>query len=263
MNPRNPQSFNRYAYVMGDPVNRNDASGLDCDLTNNGLTIGDLSNCQSGYGWGNPCPSGMLPGDGGSGPCAPDNGPVVWGPGPGSPPSNSGDGGDGGPADTPPPPPSCEDELTDIIGDFLSAKMPVLATYAFEMVMVGQLDDIDPRLFAAIAIGENGSARNNPFGTGPNGSAAYGSLMSGIEATGSILDKYIYGWDEDSVSKLYSGNAWQVNPKKKWITTQPPAYCVGTTPAQVKGCQATGRTISSAMEAMGGSPDWLYWPCFD
>lgn len=29
MDTGNPQSFNRHAYVMGDPVNRSDPTGLD------------------------------------------------------------------------------------------------------------------------------------------------------------------------------------------------------------------------------------------
>ena len=40
MDPSNPQSFNRYAYVMGDPVNRNDVTGLGADF---GTTV-------TGYG---------------------------------------------------------------------------------------------------------------------------------------------------------------------------------------------------------------------
>jgi hypothetical protein len=59
MNPRNPQSFNRYAYVMGDPVNGNDPSGLDCDISgNNSLTIGDIFGCNAGAS-NSTAPSGL------------------------------------------------------------------------------------------------------------------------------------------------------------------------------------------------------------
>jgi RHS repeat-associated protein len=33
--PRNPTSWNRYSYVLGDPINGNDLSGLDCGTTSN------------------------------------------------------------------------------------------------------------------------------------------------------------------------------------------------------------------------------------
>jgi RHS repeat-associated protein len=33
--PRNPTSWNRYSYVLGDPINGNDLHGLDCGTTSN------------------------------------------------------------------------------------------------------------------------------------------------------------------------------------------------------------------------------------
>jgi RHS repeat-associated protein len=39
----NPQSLNRYAYVIGDPVNRNDPRGL-CSVMISGITTGDGTN---------------------------------------------------------------------------------------------------------------------------------------------------------------------------------------------------------------------------
>jgi RHS repeat-associated protein len=47
--PTNPQSWNRYAYVMNDPVNANDPTGLDVELTCDG---GDGSDNSSDCGAG-------------------------------------------------------------------------------------------------------------------------------------------------------------------------------------------------------------------
>jgi hypothetical protein len=46
VDPKNPTSWNQYAYVNGDPVNFNDPDGLDCGdlpLTYNGRSIGTVS----------------------------------------------------------------------------------------------------------------------------------------------------------------------------------------------------------------------------
>ena len=37
--PADPGSWNRYAYVGNDPVNKNDPSGLDCQLVDSGTGI--------------------------------------------------------------------------------------------------------------------------------------------------------------------------------------------------------------------------------
>jgi hypothetical protein len=134
---------------------------------------------------------------------------------------------------------------------------------------VAQTDKIDPTLIAAMAIAENGQYKNNPFGLGPNGSNTYTTLNAAVSAVGANLDKYIYTWNESTVSMLWSGNTWKVNPKKRWITTQPPGYCVGTTAAGVASCQNTGTTISGFMKSMGvaatvgGNPNSLGFPCKD
>ncbi len=143
------------------------------------------------------------------------------------------------------------------------------------MVSVGQQDNIDPTLFAAIAIAENGTATNNPFALGPNGRSTFTDLEAAIDKVGSQLKKYIYTWNEDSVSQLWSGNGWIVEKGKPWHTIQPPAYCVATgkTPGQIATakalCQNTGNTIAAFMQKMGqqatfgGDPNNLAFPCKD
>jgi RHS repeat-associated protein len=56
--PKNPQSWNRYAYVIGDPINSNDPSGQDL-----GSTLGDntfASGTPPSLTWGGPCDSAIM-----------------------------------------------------------------------------------------------------------------------------------------------------------------------------------------------------------
>lgn len=224
-------SWNKYSYTRGDPVNRTDRRGT-CDTEIRGRSgasakADDDDDC---------CDDGE---------CCDDNGDC---------------GGGGEPEPQPPtaaPQPTCEDQLVDDISGFLSTKYPSLAGDASIFEAVGTSDNIDPRLFAAIAVAENGKAKNNPFGLGPNGSTPYSSITAAIAALGKTLDKYIFTWNETTVGALYSGNGWKVDPKKPWITTQPPGYCVGS------GCQNTGNTVASFLQSQGGNPNSLVFPCKD
>jgi hypothetical protein len=171
----------------------------------------------------------------------------------------------------PPPKPvpsvSCDDLLNAGLSGFLSGKGSPLANYVPQLIQVGQADDIDPTLLAALAIAENGQATNNPFSLGPNGRNTYPSLTAAINAVGATLDKYIYTWNESTVSALWSGNTWITQPGKPWVTIQYPGYCVGTTAGGVAGCQNTGATISGFMQqigrddTVGGNPNKLQFPC--
>jgi len=82
------------------------------------------------------------------------------------------------------------------------------------MISTGAHYDIDPRLFAAIAVAENGQYQNNPFALGPNGSATFASIAQAIQRLGSVLDTYIYRWRESTVDRLWDGNPWVVDPHK-------------------------------------------------
>jgi RHS repeat-associated protein len=247
--PADPGSWNRYAYVQGDPVNANDPTG--------GMIV--IIDCDSLH------------------PCPPGDGPVF-----------SGSGGDdcGGiimdprvvptvfglrPAcaiATPPPVPikqlpdqECQTLLSADIQTFLASRYPSLAAYAGDMISTGAHYDIDPRLFAAIAVAENGQYQNNPFALGPNGSATFASIAQAIQRLGSVLDTYIYRWRESTVDRLWDGNPWVVDPQKPWITIQYPAYCVATSPGGLAACVQTGNNVSNFMTSMDADPNNLSYPC--
>jgi RHS repeat-associated protein len=80
IDPKNPQSFNRYSYVLNDPVNSNDPTGLMCPAgmcggggESGGGDDGDDGDLGGGDWYGGmwaadfPQPTGMLPGSGSSG----------------------------------------------------------------------------------------------------------------------------------------------------------------------------------------------------
>jgi RHS repeat-associated protein len=271
-NPKNPMSWNRYAYANDDPVNRFDPSGRGSgfvgsdpnDPTSGGsgqttgcTTFADEGGWSTG-GWtlsdcwytgiGDPTD----PNPTGSDDCnTPSNSLMASG----------GGGSCGGDDEAPQGAIDCEEMLVDEITALLMNSNPSLASYASTMEAVGASDNIDPRLFAAIAVGENGQYKNNPFGLGRNGSGTYASLDGAIAALGVTLEKYIFTWHETTVSQLWSGNTWQTNPRKPWQTTQPPGYCVGTNAAAKAACQNTGATIAGALTSEGGNPNSLTFPC--
>jgi RHS repeat-associated protein len=251
-----PTSLNRYAYVGGDPINFADRHGRNRNIVgscNDLLNGNPQDGCDDGSGdyEGGSCTYGPL-GFEESPLCSDYVAPVSI---------------------TPPPPPDeappCDQLLTSAVGNFLAGKGSPLASDASEIVLVAQNDNIDPTLVAAIAIAENGQKENNPFALGPDGSNTYPGLDAAINAVGSTLHKYIYTYNESTVSALWSGNTWIVNPKKPWITIQPPGYCVGETAAEVAKCQKTGNTISGFMKNMGatatvgGNPNKVGFPCPD
>src|ERR1035437_2604266 len=178
--PSDPGTWNRYSYTAGDPVNRNDRQGLlfaVCD----GYEGSDdpFGGCDDG-GWGG----------GGGG---------IWYDQPPSGGNGGGYKGPGGSATSPPPPP-CEQLPAGATTTFLTGKGSPLASDVSQIMQVAQQDKIDPTLIAALAIAENGQKMNNPFALGPNGSSTYPTLNAAVTAVGSTLDKYIYTWNETSVS---------------------------------------------------------------
>jgi RHS repeat-associated protein len=161
-----------------------------------------------------------------------------------------------------PPPPSCDQALTLGLQGFLQNNDAALLswdpTLAADLVAAGKAAGVDPRLMASIATLESGhgttfGGTNNPFGLGPGNS--YGSPQAAVGAEGSTLHKFIYTYGETSVSALYSGNGFIVDPKRPWIVIQYPAYCYGGKDgSQTAACQAAGNTISGFLTSQIGNP---------
>jgi RHS repeat-associated protein len=263
--PADPQSWNRYAYTRGDPVNRFDPWGTDdcaAQFADASQPYDPDSSCSGPPGYS--CPGLALMTEFQDDPDAATFYGQAAAMGCASAPATE--------VATSTPIPSipainCGTALDDGLTLFLSEKGSPLASDVAQLIQVGQADDIDPTLLAAMAIAENGQATNNPFSLGTNGRNTYPSLSAAINAVGATLQKYIYTWNESTVSALWSGNVWKVQKGKPWITTQYPGYCVGTSPASAAGCQNTGKTISGFMQqigvtdGVGGNPNKLQFPC--
>ncbi len=229
-----PNSWNRYSYTEGDPVNFNDPEGLF--IANPWYQTGQNWMSFSLF-WGS-----MLPG--------PVHQPMLGLDGPGS-------GGGGLPP--------CDELLRSVMSSFLKDKgSPLLITQdktlVSDVMAEAKLVGVDPRLFIA-ETAESGwgtwnvaQTMNNPFGLKDSGgnSRFPGGVGDAILAEGSTLNKYVNKYNF-TVSQMYSGLPGLLD-RRGWNWVRPPAYCQGA------GCVALGNVISDALKAMGGDPDGLKYP---
>lgn len=241
-----PGAWNRYSYVVGDPIGFTDRNG-----TNQAPPEDDEPACGSDF-----CVTHTEPGGGGGSEepwIDPPSEPTVEPPDPGNP---------GAPLD-PPTLPSCRDLLSGILSKFLtdhkfalSSKDPKFVTEILDQAArVG----IDPRLFAAETLESTyGSSKvaqtmNNPFGLMSRGrNSRYTSIGLSVIAEADTLQKLVYTYGEN-LSQMYSGLPG-VTDSKGWNWVRPPAYCGHP------GCAAFGKEIESALKSMGGDPNNLKYP---
>ncbi len=242
VHPKIPGSWNRYAYVGGDPVNHNDPRGLDQSVCT------DPSDPD--------CPASPEPD-----PCwdlslGLFDGSVNCGA-----PVEDGDGGDASSSgDSSSPAPTCEQQLTSTIAGALAGTP--LAGEASDFVEDAQWGGLNPLLLVAIAGDESSygvrivPGSNNPFGLlhGVRGKDRkvhyvpinYGNWNDAINAAVSTIDKQFVNGNV-TVSELYSG--------------LPGAYCVGPS------CSQGAKNVASIFQALGGgNPNNsfnLLWPCKD
>ncbi len=231
-NPLSPLTWNRYGYVMGDPINRTDVRGLCSDQ--------DDPPCYSTTATGEEPP-----------PPPPVGNP--WDPndpnaGPGA--NNASD-------------PSCSSLLSAAMTTFLTnSKSPLLTqdpNFVSQIVTEAAAVGVDPRLFVAeteesgLGTSHVAQTMNNPFGIKRhNKNVSFSSVGDAIVSEGSTLNQFVNIWNE-TVSQMYSGLPG-VTDAKGWNWVRPPAYCQGS------GCQAFGSAVAGALKAMGGDPNSLKYP---
>jgi RHS repeat-associated protein len=229
-----PNSWNRYAYTEGDPVNHNDPDGLFVRNPSYPSTGGTLA-----------APVTFLPSIGGG----VSGHPYLR--------AARGAEEDGGGVL-----PNCDDLLRGLMASFLQSKSsPLLdqdAAFISEVMTEAKLVGVDPRLFVAETAESRwgtsnvATTMNNPFGLKNNGNSSFDSVGDAVSAEGSTLNKYVNKYNF-TISQMYSGLPGVLD-KRGWSWVRPPAYCQGA------GCVALGGVISGALKDMGGDPDKLKYP---
>ena len=241
--PKNPSTWNRYAYVHGDPVNHTDRLGLYVDAEDCGSDPDLCSQCLPGSSfWGQP------PG------CDDDDG--------------GGGGGTAGSDDDDSPTP-CSFSAQDLQSYMLNttaytaqgtsiatgAAGRPLAAYASTIMFDAVQDNIDPRLLVAIAFvegkwGGDSSAANTDNSFGLHNHEHHlanftnaGGWGASIQAAAGVVARMINQQGLSSVSLLYGG--------------QPGSYCQGSNCLKNKGS-----VVSNQLKALGGSSSSLTSPCY-
>jgi RHS repeat-associated protein len=266
-NGRKPLRWNRYTYVLGDPINLRDKSGLDEKKVEDGGDDGggdDGGGDDGGGGGGGGGDDGGDDGggdDGGGDPCgAPSADPFDPTPTPDPAPACPAP-----PAPDPAPPaPNCEDQLNATIYDYLEGKGSPLADYSWDFVFDAYAAGLNPLLLVAIAGAESGfgtsaasQRTDNAFGLlhckkDKKGKChyvlnSYDDWDGGIVAVGQTIDnQFVKG--NVTVSLLYSG--------------KPGAFCVNQPGFPCSKGEANVENFFSALG--GGDPNNsfnLLWPC--
>jgi RHS repeat-associated protein len=245
--PSQPQNWNRYAYSMGDPINRADVSGKgSCSLDLYGTTASLDVTCDPE--------------------CDPDEDVC---------PDTSTDWDSSpGPIEPTPAAPPCSITAQSILGFMDSTKaytaqgQPIasgsepMATLAFAQDILADAiaDNVDPRLLVAVSFVEGkwggdaaAGAKDNSFGlhNSSGGLANFtnaGGWAASIQAAANALQAHITA-GQTSVGSLYSGNNSKTNGGLA-------AYCVGP------NCSKKSGAVSKKLAAQGGNASSLTSPCY-